>query len=84
MCVCVCVRACACVCARVCVCVCVHQRDHFNCFLIPAESTLNTYCLNNASLYEGLLLFVYTHNENKKRKQIGSLSAIWVSFLWTN
>ncbi len=38
---CVCVR----VCARVRVCVC--QRDHFNCFLIPAESTLNTYCLIN-------------------------------------
>ncbi len=32
-----------------CVCVCVHalQRDHFNRFLIPAESTLNTYCLIN-------------------------------------
>ncbi len=28
------------VCARVC-------RDHFNRFLIPAESTLNNYCLNN-------------------------------------
>ncbi len=67
------------------VCVCALRRDHFNCFLIPAESTLNTYCLiNNASLYKGLLLFVYTHNENKKRKQIGSPSAIWVSFLWTN
>ncbi len=53
----------------VCVCVCVFQRDHFNCFLIPAESTLNTYCLiNNASLYKGLLLFVYTHNENKIKK----------------
>ncbi len=38
MCVCV----CACVCARACVC-----RNHFNCFLIPAESTLNTYCLIN-------------------------------------
>ncbi len=24
-------------------CVCVCQRDHFNCFLIPAELTLNTY-----------------------------------------
>ncbi len=23
------------------------QRDHFNCFHIPAESTLNTYCLIN-------------------------------------
>ncbi len=31
-------------CARECVCV---WRDHFNCFLIPAESTLNTYCLIN-------------------------------------
>ncbi len=33
----------------VCVCVCVHalRHDHFNCFLIPAESTLNTYCLIN-------------------------------------
>ncbi len=32
----------------VCVCVCVRERrDHFNCFLIPAESTLNTYCLIN-------------------------------------
>ncbi len=32
-------------------CVCVRVRalwhDHFNCFLIPAESTLNTYCLIN-------------------------------------
>ncbi len=27
--------------------VCVCARDHFNCFLIPAESTLNTYCLIN-------------------------------------
>ncbi len=53
----------------VCVCVCVYRRDHFNCFLIPAESTLNTYCLiNKASLYKGLLLFVYTHNENKIKK----------------
>ncbi len=50
----------------VCVCVCVRERrDQFNCFLIPAESTLNTYRLNNASLYKGLLLIVYTHNENK-------------------
>ncbi len=50
----------------VCVCVCVCVCDHLNCFLIPAESTLNTYCLiNNASLYKGLLLFVYAHNENK-------------------
>ncbi len=32
----------ACECVRACVC-----RDHFNCFLIPAESTLNTYCLIN-------------------------------------
>ncbi len=31
----------------VCVCVRALQRDHFNCFLIPAESTLNTYCLIN-------------------------------------
>ncbi len=54
----------ACVCVRVCV--CALRRDHFNCFLIPSESILNTYCLiNNASLYKGLLLFVYTHNENK-------------------
>ncbi len=29
------------------VCVCALRRDHFNCFLIPAESTLNTYCLIN-------------------------------------
>ncbi len=36
--VCMRVRVCARVCAR---------RDHFNCFLIPAESTLNTYCLIN-------------------------------------
>ncbi len=36
------------------------------CFLIPAESTLNTYCLiNNASLYKGLLLFMYYHKEHK-------------------
>ncbi len=42
----------------------VRWHNHFNCFLIPAESTLNTYCLiNNASLYKGLLLFVYTHND---------------------
>ncbi len=48
----VCVCLCACVC--VCVCVCARVRmcarvwcDHFNCFLIPAESTLNTYCLIN-------------------------------------
>ncbi len=34
-------------CVCVCVCVCVLRRDHFNCFLIPAESTLNTYCLIN-------------------------------------
>ncbi len=34
------VRACASVCVRV-------WRDHFNCFLILAESTLNTYCLIN-------------------------------------
>ncbi len=32
----------------VCVCVCVcARRERFNCFLIPAESTLNTYCLIN-------------------------------------
>ncbi len=37
---CVCVRVCACVC--VCVCARALRRDHFNCFLIPAESTLNT------------------------------------------
>ncbi len=48
------------------VCVCVNACDAItNCFLIPAESTLITYHLNNASLYKGLLLFVYTHNENK-------------------
>ncbi len=36
----------------VCVCVSVLRHDHFNCFLILAESTLNTYCLtNNASLF---------------------------------
>ncbi len=59
-------------------CVCVCQRDHVNCFLIPAESTLNTYCLiNNASLYKGLLLFVYSHNENKiKKTNRMSVSAI--------
>ncbi len=35
-------------CASVCVCTCLRVwRDHFNCFLIPAESTLNTYCLIN-------------------------------------
>ncbi len=37
------------VCVCVCVCVCVHvralRRDHFNCFLIPADT--NTYCLIN-------------------------------------
>ncbi len=42
MCVCVRVR----VSVRMCECVCV-CRDHFNCFLILAESTLNTYCLIN-------------------------------------
>ncbi len=31
----------------VCVCARALRRDHFNCFLIPAESTLNTYCLIN-------------------------------------
>ncbi len=31
----------------VCVCVRVLRRDHFNCFLIPAESTLNTHRLIN-------------------------------------
>ncbi len=42
--------------------VCVHTlwRDHFNCFLIPAESTSNTYCLINNHWIKGLLLFVYT------------------------
>ncbi len=28
-------------------CACALRRDHFNCFLIPTESTLNTYCLIN-------------------------------------
>ncbi len=67
-----------CVCVCVCVSVSVCVPDHFNCFLIPAESTLNTYCLiNNASLYKGLLLFVYIHNENKiKKTNRMSLSAI--------
>ncbi len=66
------------------VCVCVCQRDHFNCFLIPAESTLNTYCLiNNASLYKGLLLFVYTHNENKIKKTNG-IAFCHLSFLSVN
>ncbi len=53
---------CVCVCVCVCVCfVCVRSGA-----ITTAESTLNTYCLiNNASLYKGLLLFVYTHNENK-------------------
>ncbi len=37
---------CVCACASVRVCARV-RRDHFNCFLIPAESTLNTYCLIN-------------------------------------
>ncbi len=53
-----------------CVCVCVLWHDHFNCFLLPAESTLNTYCLiNNASLYKRLLLFMYNHNENKQENK---------------
>ncbi len=47
MCVCVCACVCVCVCACVCVCVRALRRDHFNCFLILAESTLNTYCLIN-------------------------------------
>ncbi len=51
MCVCACARVCVCVCVCACASVCVHvralRRDHFNCFLIPAESTLNTYCLIN-------------------------------------
>ncbi len=46
------------------------RRDHFNCFLIPAESTLNTYCLINNHWLKGLLLFVYTHNENNNRSYI--------------
>ncbi len=46
-------------------CVCAPVRDRFNCFLIPAESTLNTYCLINNHWIKGLLLFVYTQNENK-------------------
>ncbi len=42
-------------------------RDHFNCFLIPAESNLNTYCLiNNALLYKGLLLFMYNQKIKKQ------------------
>ncbi len=47
VCVCVCARARVCVCVCVCVCASALRRDHFNCFLIPAESTLNTYCLIN-------------------------------------
>ncbi len=35
-----------------------------NCSLYQ-QNHLNTYRLNNASLYKGLLLIVYTHNENK-------------------
>ncbi len=35
------------VCVRVRVRVRVRMRDHFNCFLIPADSTLITYCLIN-------------------------------------
>ncbi len=54
----VCVYVCVCVC--VCVCACAP-------FLTPADATLNNYCLiiNIASLYKGMLLFVYTHNQNK-------------------
>ncbi len=44
--VCVCARASVCACMRVCASACV-RRDHFNCFLIPAESTLNTCLINN-------------------------------------
>ncbi len=51
---CVRVRVSVCVCECVCECVCVCQHDHFNGFLIPAESTLNTYCLiNNHCLTTG-------------------------------
>ncbi len=58
------------------------QYDQFNCFLIPAESTLNTYCLiNNASLYKGLLLFMYNHNENKKEKKL-DVAFCHLSFLY--
>ncbi len=60
---CVCARVC--VCARACECV---WRDHFNCFLIPAESTLNTYCLINKHcikvcfyLWKQNGLYIYKH-----------------------
>ncbi len=55
----------------VCVFVCARAlwQDHFNCFLIPVESTLNTCCLINiASLYKGLILFMYNHNKNNYKK----------------
>ncbi len=48
---------------NVCVCVCAPARNHFNSFLIQAESTLNIYCLINNPWIK--VLFMYTHNENK-------------------
>ncbi len=50
----------------VCVCVCARVRDHFNCFLIPAESTLNAYCLINNHRIK-VCFYLCTHNENKKQ-----------------
>ncbi len=64
VCVCVCVRA------RVCVCVCVRvhalRRDQFNCFLIPAESTLNTYCLINNHCIKSA--FICVHSQWKQNR----------------
>ncbi len=55
-----------CVCVRACVRACVPTST----VSLYQQSTLNTYCLiNNASLYEGLLLFMYNHNENKKENK---------------
>ncbi len=54
-----------CFCVCVCVCVCVRVTRSLQLFPYTSRINFNTYRLNNASLYKGLLLFVYTHNENK-------------------
>ncbi len=58
-----------CLCVCVCVCVCAHalQRFPFNSFLIPAESTLNTYCLINNHCIK---VYIYLCTLTMKTKQI--------------
>ncbi len=51
---------------RVCVRVHVLRHDHFSCFLIPAEWTLNTYCLiNNHRIKVCFYLCTLTMNQNR-------------------